>query len=484
MECKVPPELAIELKNLAPVFDPLHSNLEFIPSFACFHMDYDFGRSIPAFVYFMLHNLMSDVTEYSTAQELMNEVYQLPIIEIDGQSRSVSNLFGGPYTDNNQAGNHQNWFRKSLERTLLPTFGVCLEEQPTLVTLPLTIPTLEDDQANPYTYLTLGSRHNLTQIQTMMLNISKFIDQIYPSAPTLGSFLGTVSGITILSHSIESPTLPTWHSLPTKTLPKQTKVVNDTTFANKIHFCAAPQTYDATLEFPADPTQIETNLYLVEKKKYLPADDPVKFLTFTPKEHLHPDTLWFQPYSRGTGELNHSLVLGLKIESAEIDGLSIPIPNPALTLVNQNSEYRQGSIPITSIIPTSHLDNATYLRIRQRVVPEDYEPLSFNRRTISKNVLPTFANVDINKTVNGTFPFDEEKNHQNFEVATTYCHWDASIPCPTPDQEIYIWSSYRYRQNPTSINPDLVYFYYSLRGLYGLNTILSKSRNPALLLPM
>lgn len=125
MECKVPPELAIELKNLAPVFDPLHSDLEYIPSYACFNMQHDFGRSIPAFVYFFIHNCMSNLDTYETALDLMNQIYQLQILQINGNIRTVSNLFGGPYVDAHQTANHTNWLRKSLERTLLPTFGVC-----------------------------------------------------------------------------------------------------------------------------------------------------------------------------------------------------------------------------------------------------------------------------------------------------------------------------------------------------------------------
>lgn len=88
--------------------------------------------------------------------------------------------------------------------------------------------------------------------------------------------------------------------------------------------------------------------------------------------------------------INHSLVLGLKIESAEIDGVSIPIPNPTLTLVNQNSEYYQESLPISQIQATfPHSDDHAF-RFRTRTVHEEYKPLSFNQRDIAKAVRPTF----------------------------------------------------------------------------------------------
>lgn len=133
MECKVPPELAIELKNLAPVFDPLHTTLEYIPSFACFHIMHDFGRTIPAHMYFQIHNLLSDISNSSTPIEIMNDIYELEILTYHGNHRTVSNLFGGPFTLGPQSTSHQNWFRQSFERTMIPTFGLCLTDLPTVL---------------------------------------------------------------------------------------------------------------------------------------------------------------------------------------------------------------------------------------------------------------------------------------------------------------------------------------------------------------
>lgn len=150
--------------------------------------------------------------------------------------------------------------------------------------------------------------------------------------------------------------------------------------------------------------------------------------------------------------------MGLKIESAEIDRLSIPIPNPALNLMNQNSEYRQGSIPSYLVIPTFSLNGTTAIRIRARTVHDDYQPISFNRRSISKNVLPKFGDSLVNNQVDATFPFKFEPGHQNFELATTYCQWNATNPCPHLTKELYLWTSYRYRRNSTSTDLTDIHF--------------------------
>lgn len=129
----MPHELATELRNLAPVYDPLHSDLEFIPSLACFSIEHDFGRTIPAYIYFLIHNTLANVENFDQAHTLMNEIYKRPFAHRNGHNITISNLLGGTFTDNAHTQNHQNWIRQSLERLLMPTIGLCLEEQPTLI---------------------------------------------------------------------------------------------------------------------------------------------------------------------------------------------------------------------------------------------------------------------------------------------------------------------------------------------------------------
>lgn len=193
--------------------------------------------------------------------------------------------------------------------------------------------------------------------------------------------------------------------------------------ATKLNFCAPRPTFIDTLLFPKDTSAIVPQLYLVEKRKYSPSKDPVKYDTFGTKTHVNPDVLWFQPYSRGTGELNHALVLGLKIESDEIDGITIPVPNPSITLITQNSEYCQGTVTIDRTKPTIQMNGTIPFYIRSRVEIDDYEPLSYNRRTAARAILPVFANEDVDDTLNGTFPFTHEPHVNQFTTSTTYSQW-------------------------------------------------------------
>lgn len=479
MNCRIPHDLSTELQQMAPVLDPLRPDLEYIPSLACFNLPIDFGRSIPGYIYFLIHNLLADVTNFTSTLDLINEIYLIDFLRIGEENYSISNLFGGPFQHNNVNFTHNNWFRKSFEETFMPLFGYCLSENPTLIDLPLLPAECHDVQNfNAYVYQLLGSIRNITNVEIFMQSINRYLSASDPSLPTLGSFYSKVSGMTILTHSIESATLPTWHSFVTQVSSSKTKVIDDSKFATAVLFCASPLKYTDKLKVPTKDSY-EPKLYQVETKKFSPKSTPVPYATFSKSSNVTPDVLWFQPYSRGTGLINHSLVLGLKIEQAEFDGVSIPIPNPELTLINQNSEYYQGSIPIANVIPTLTMDGQVAFRFRERTTHDDYEPISFNRRDVARAVRPYFANEAVSNRINGDFPFTSEHNHDDLSAAVTYCQWSRNLMCKEEENSLYLWTSYRTIDTLSGhIN-----LYYTLRGMYGTNTVLSQTRHPSVLLP-
>lgn len=242
------------------------------------------------------------------------------------------------------------------------------------------------------------------------------------------------------------------------------------------HELCAP--YTDNLLVP-DASLITKPLYQVDKKKFSPTKCPVSYQSFSKSTHVHQDVLWFQPYTRGTGMINHVLTLGLKIESAEIDGVSLPIPNPSLTLVNQNSEFFQGTLPLSKIQATFPFAGTAAFRFRNRTEHDDYEPIAFNRRDIAKAVRPVFASSSVDNTFNGNFPFLLENGHSSLTSAVTYCQWNRSVPCPEEDYSIYLWSSYRTHD----LTNGTIHLYYTLRAFYGTNTVLSQTRHPTMLLP-
>lgn len=485
MNCHVPTDMQLPLEQLAPTFDPLRPDLEFVPSFASFSFKHDFGRTIPPIVFFMIHNILANAEDDVTPLSIMTEIYETTFTTVEGQQLSISNLFGGPYLDGNVAASHDNWFRSSLERALMTAIGQTLSLNPTLINLPLNPSThAQATDINPYYYLLFGDNCNYEAVLKIIESINRFYKAKDPSLPTLGSYLGKVSGIQVLTHSLESSTLPTWHTLFTNELTDRThKKVTDSQFATKVNFLAQRPTYTGKLVFPTAVEDIEPKLYQVEKKKFNPTECPVQYLTFSARDNVHPDALWYQPYSKNTSSISHSLILGLKIESEELDATIIPIPNPTSTLIDTNSSYLAGSVPINKIKPIYPLNTQHLLPVRDRKLKESNDPISIIRRDCSTNALTTFSADHVNTDFNGAFGYTRENNHDDQSAGTTYCAWPSDKDCPYPDDTLYLWSSYRHNNGCKSPEKKKLYMYYSLRPFYGLNTVLSQTRGPAKMLP-
>lgn len=484
MSCKVPSDVLIPLEQLAPLKDPLRPDLEFTPSMACFDIHHDFGRTIPAYVFFMIHDIIARNTTGNSAREIINEIYSTTFLTTGQQDYTISNLFGGPYLHQQQANNHTNWFRQMLEDTLMPTIGFILQTDPTLIDNSFA-PLIENDPytENPYTYCLFGSSLNLENFLSTIESISSYYAVTEPALPTLGSVLGKISGIQILTHSIESSTLPTWHSLKTPASDvTKFKPVSDKAFASSTHFMIEPDSYKGTLPYPEEKT-ITPNLYQVENKPFNPATRAVKYIQFSAKDHCFPDSYWFQPYSRGTSNISHSIVLGLKIERDEFDSTIIPVPNPNSTLVNENSQYLTGCIPTSSILPHFFPRTHCPIRIRERLDHDSQYPIGIIRRDCSRNILATFSNRDINDELNGNFSYTRELDHDHLASGTTYCSWRSDEPCPYQDRTLHLWSSYRTNTGSRATMYRQIQMYYTLTGLYGTNTVLSQTRNPVKLLP-
>lgn len=89
---------------------------------------------------------------------------------------------------------------------------------------------------------------NLDDLSAMMDNISKFIESAKLGSKALLHIRGDASGISCLSQSLEPPTLPTWHKMPTTTHPRLALVQN-------VEWMAANN------PFPADEFDAHFNVY-------------------------------------------------------------------------------------------------------------------------------------------------------------------------------------------------------------------------------
>lgn len=154
----------------------------------------------------------------------------------------------------------------------MPLFGYCLSELPTLIELPIhpaRFPNLE--HINPFVYTLLGTIQNQPNVEKFLQSITRFYSEKDPTLPTLGSFFNKVSGMVPLTHSLEGPALPTWHSLPTpRCTATKPKVLTDTQFAKLLNFCDVRTTYKGTLKVPKNLSSLNNYIKLKRRNSVPP----------------------------------------------------------------------------------------------------------------------------------------------------------------------------------------------------------------------
>lgn len=250
--------------------------------------------------------------------------------------------------------------------------------------------------------------------------------------------------LTILTHSIERATLPTWHSCRNKSDSEETppSIRNDAEYARAIRFLSVPA--DGTSSNARPPDGIQPELYFVGADPFDPESRPFPFETFT-REHSNPQVLWFQPYTKDTESVARSATLGIKIEQECIDATVIPTPNPDQSLTYNNSVYYCGTIPVLCI--KSFIPDGTpnvNLQIPKRVsFAQRSRPNCMVFRDMSRNVVPQFAANACRDVFTNLYGFNVVNNVNNTTTAYTYTAWKTGQAPSIPANSVYLWSSYR-----------------------------------------
>lgn len=488
----VPQDVKVLIDYLNPVLDTQRKNLKFVPSLAGFSLLHDFGHSIPISCFIAMHHIFATTKTNSDPLITMARIYNTEILTVNGSSYTIGNIFGGPYTLENNTHIHNNWINNALEAFINPVVSSTLLQRPTFAKSPMVKYDIDDaTQANGYQYLLGHPELNYRTLHSVLTDVSRFIHEPSSSLPLLGNILDQCSGLTIMTHSIESLTLPTWHALPQCVLPtKKDEELNltpqtDDAYAKIIDFLQTPPVYKGTFKY--NDTDIEPDLYLVEEHKFVPAENPLDFLTYSEKKFRNAQVIWFQPYDKSSQSIELAIPLGLRIVNPTIDGITIPLPHPSINLTQNNSNYKAGSIPISHIqsyIPTSTpVSSFNQLARQKRTLIT--EPLGHSIRDMSRNVLPVMCNENVAPEAHIPLSgFTIERHHACPAQSGTVIAWKSnSTPPNMPKSNLYLWSSYRHIDYHPFTGNQTIHMYSTLRGLYGTCVTLTKSTHPSLLLP-
>ncbi|KAK3928055.1 Capsid protein [Frankliniella fusca] len=332
---------------------------------------------------------------------------------------------------------------------------------------------------NPYILITGCRRNNIPTLRSALSDISAHFRETGASV-TVVDIVADACSAALLSHSIESIQLPTWHNLqpqPTEGAAVVPARRNDTDFAADIHFLVPPRAERGNLIPPPAELGNCNNLYLVRDVEFREVNNPISFLAFYPDLHITPDVHWMSPYDATTSTYNVSALNGLKIENSFIDGTIIPVPDVELSLIYNNSQFYQGSIPLTKVKP-SNPDGVNRFIIPKRVHPTNAQ--TKNGLVIidsGRNTLPIFDRQNVRQPpyqIRGLSPLEHFSSPM---YAFTCCAWKEPAQPPLIDNIIPPWSSYRVANDADVIADRIVHLYYSFRPMFGLDicsTILSR----------
>lgn len=482
---KVPAFIADIIECLNNFKDAQRLDLQFCISLAASIFPHDCGRLIPSNLWLAIHDIIAKQRGSINIDGIIAEIYRTVLINYGNHDFTVSNLFGGPYQHNNQSNLHRNWLNKMFDKTVRHRLGTYLTTRPSFSRIEIRHPTMTHQNYNPYSYMLFGHPNNVPAYKEMMLKISRYVESVEPSALTILQLQSKLNYIYALHHSIEPVTLPTWHAFPN--IPPATariNLVNDTNYATTVGFLTPRRNGTAQLPYPQAPAPAD--LYLVRRSDHRTQQAPYQYIEFDASEHVAPGVFWLQPYDKRPTALSKSLVLGFKIEFAEFDGVQFNLPNFEASLVDNNSHFRQGSIPVFFVKPYRPItgqDHALHL-VKRKL--NKAGACGFTIRDASINVLPRFDNKNVSNTVGTIKGFKREEHHDDSHHMFTrfsYSHKTPNERIPLVQNQFYLWSSYRHVTNngrPSSANTSM---YVSIHPFYGSSTTLSSTDNPSTLLP-
>lgn len=485
MSTYVPPDLEVLINNLAPTYDPQRRLQLYVPSLAAYDFLTDYGRSVPPSMFILAHHLLASSRTNAEPETILRTFYATTILEVGNTHFTPANFIGGYFDRLQRPTAHANWLNSRFEKIFNPVISRALIQRPTLAKTRLQSQHYNNaESVNPYEFLLCYSETNIEKILEIINDVSSFLKSESKATKVLSQTLENSTGINIMYHSIWTVTLPTFHTLPppTVTAVQDSDEINDVAYARYIKFLQPAPEFKSKL--PPPTADIEPALYLVGKEPYNPQQAPFSYEEFDKQRHVYPDVLWFQPYSKNPSAINFSLTLGLFIESADIDSVSIPIPNIWMSLTENNSMYLQGTLPIEHVLkfsPNSELNNRFRLCSRELNADKD-QPIGMSFRDSSKVMVPRFGIEHVRANINQLHGVHIQNNCNDPEIDFTYTAWRASELPNVPLAYAHLWSSYRYVSQANSRNRR-VHLYYTLRQYYGESVTLSRTRNPVLLLP-
>lgn len=513
----VPPFLIPIIQALMPFRSALRPGLQFVPSLATCYLNHDFGRIFPLSIFIQAHNTLSEYPLNSHPSTILAHWLSQPIATLPAPFNEIdSNAFFAllrkDTTDNNNETYfmYQSWLNSRLGQLMNPVTSRTNAARPIFAEIPFVPPNLRVSTSlaswskfNQYEFVFGFNSQNFTHITSYLQNISEYVKTEMSASHTLVQIFDSVSSSSIVSHMISGPALPTWYITNTDKTKDTSNVLDVDTTKSKYKFTKQAHSELATLlnfltpdtltlttpvPFPApnaDP-KINDNLYLARNQD---PTDPREFVLFDADKHVTPDLLTWNPTSSVPSAMFGPICAGLLIQNADVDGITLPLPNIEAPLATTNGSYLSSLVNFADVsscyVHTTHIE--------KRVIP---------KRTVESVALAiwNYAVLRLGRLGNKSTSTGQDLNHSGYTIAdgspslaltNNWFTFPSTKSTEFSDCRLHVWSSYRvflkethdsYDKSPPPSVFDLG-FLVSLRHLFGVEIQTGRTPHPSVLIP-
>jgi hypothetical protein len=482
---------------LSNTSDPRRPGLQYFCTLAGSRFKTDFGRYIPAQIFIAAHNMSCEAdTSRNVASAmagLINTILFIDVHDNDDQIRVAHYLSAGV----SDTTFYDSWLYEAVKTLFSPVTGKSLLRRTNIESIPLDPAHrcfdmhCNDADSNQYVLFTNSDKDNIYAMNDFISAFSNLIDSSFPTSVKLGSIPDSQSGTTILVHGYSSFALPTWHSREIKkdTELKLTTKLRTTKYAEETKFLQAI-TYkkSAKNSYPAVPGGMSPDLYLIRDVAHDPKKDPDHEITFDSEHNEFPRVLYLDPYTSGDGPVSLAMLSGMLIESFEVDGSSVPMPDSNIGLAPNNRQFLQGSLPL-KFIHHGYKDSLHHdiSPVNRSVAKSRVQKISHDLYDMAQNRLG-YLDIDSADTSQVLRPIGfnlVEHIHSAFSMFSKLSFSTNALPDPQP-ASLDVWSPYRYVSSRSEEQPSetKTFMIFNFRTLYGTHIPLVSTRHPALVIPL
>nr|WMN13753.1 coat protein [Betapartitivirus sp. 'aconiti'] len=378
---------------LAPILSQFHSfetersrNIFFVPSAAGFDHDQFFGRVFPLNMFAAIHDCAATLPGNSTRNQVLQDLYSRTLYSITNPAFTcvIPDLIG--ITIDQTTNTTANYMNSKLFQVFSSMFNPVLfrdfQRRSSLAALSFNAPRFATNNVNAYDLLFSATSANLRELKVVLQAISAIISDSVVCKSSLSSFISEPSASSIIKHGYSSYALPTWShnenankptlfaAVTTQTLVSEEDRAQDISFLQR-PAAAIPTdhtirqfTYAASAALDT-PVAITANHTIVPhfpialrhrttQQNGFPRHDNESLVQFSDAINTAPSVLVLDTDGDQTISAYLPLLAGKIIESFELDGSTIEMPDASKSLGMQNCMFADSAIAYKYVRPGSH----------------------------------------------------------------------------------------------------------------------------------